>query len=192
MLKRRGEWHGARFSYAHNLVGCTRTVFEDEVFTALYGWGKGLLIEDEEGSLTGGYMRRLSFADVNGGAAYVADDDARALWGRWDASRGERVHSFGDAVFPECKDSDELLALTKAALAESCVPKVSCECDVAVLDGGVPVGARGRGGRGGHLTVFRVTAHRPLRAPRAVDWQPFSGHFLQRLRPAFLNSTGLM
>ena len=25
-----------------------------------------------------------------------------------------------------------------------------------------------------------------------VDWQPFSGHFLQRLRPAFLNSTGLM
>ena len=25
-----------------------------------------------------------------------------------------------------------------------------------------------------------------------VDWQPFSGHFLQRLSPAFLNSTGLM
>ncbi|HJG36665.1 MAG TPA: IS256 family transposase [Enorma phocaeensis] len=25
-----------------------------------------------------------------------------------------------------------------------------------------------------------------------VDWQPFSGQFFQRLRPAFLNSTGLM
>lgn len=25
-----------------------------------------------------------------------------------------------------------------------------------------------------------------------MDWQPFSGHFFQRLRPAFLNSTGLM
>jgi hypothetical protein len=25
-----------------------------------------------------------------------------------------------------------------------------------------------------------------------VDWQPFSGHFSQRLSPAFLNSTGLM
>ncbi|NBJ67749.1 hypothetical protein, partial [Adlercreutzia caecimuris] len=24
-----------------------------------------------------------------------------------------------------------------------------------------------------------------------LDWQPFSGHFFQRLRPAFLNSTGL-
>lgn len=26
----------------------------------------------------------------------------------------------------------------------------------------------------------------------AVDWQPFLGHFSQRLRPAFRNSTGLM
>ena len=26
----------------------------------------------------------------------------------------------------------------------------------------------------------------------SLDWQPFSGHFFQRLRPAFLNSTGLM
>ena len=25
-----------------------------------------------------------------------------------------------------------------------------------------------------------------------VDWQPFLGHFSQRLRPAFRNSTGLM
>jgi phage minor structural protein len=55
LLERRGGWHGARFSYAHNLVGCTRTVLEDEVFTALYGWGKGLPIEDEEGNATGGY-----------------------------------------------------------------------------------------------------------------------------------------
>lgn len=38
------------------------------------------------------------------------------------------------------------------------------------------------------LSVFsnEATAHIEL------DWQPFSGHFLQRLRPAFLNSTGLM
>ena len=25
-----------------------------------------------------------------------------------------------------------------------------------------------------------------------MEWQPFLGHFPQRLRPAFLNSTGLM
>ena len=27
---------------------------------------------------------------------------------------------------------------------------------------------------------------------RCLDWQPFLVHFFQRLRPAFLNSTGLM
>ena len=27
---------------------------------------------------------------------------------------------------------------------------------------------------------------------RGLDWQPFLGHFSQRLRPAFRNSTGLM
>lgn len=27
---------------------------------------------------------------------------------------------------------------------------------------------------------------------RDLDWQPFLGHFSQRLRPAFRNSTGLM
>jgi phage minor structural protein len=130
----------ARFSYANNLVGCTRTVLEDEVFTALYGWGKGLPIEDEEGNLTGGYTRWLSFADVNGGAAFVADDDARAVWGRWDVAREGRVHSFGDVVFPECEDADELLALTKAALSEACVLKVSYECDVAMLERAFPWG----------------------------------------------------
>lgn len=140
LLERRGEWHGARFSYGHNLVGCTRTVLEDEVCTALYGRGKRLPIEDDEGNATGGYTRRLNFGDVNGDVKWVGDEKARERWGRWDASRGERVHSFGDVVFPECEDPAELLALTRAELARRSHPRVSYECDVAVLDGGVPVG----------------------------------------------------
>lgn len=43
-------------------------------------------------------------------------------------------------VFADCEDATELLMLTKAALAEACVPKVSYECNVAMLDGGVKVG----------------------------------------------------
>jgi phage minor structural protein len=140
LLSRRGSWRGARFTYGRNLTGCTRTVLEDEVFTALYGWGKGLPIEDDDGNLTGGYTRRLSFDSVNDGVKWIGDEDARALWGRWDADRGWRVHSFGDVIFPSCEDPDELLALTEAALAEACVPKVSYECDVAMVDGGVAVG----------------------------------------------------
>lgn len=50
LLKARGGWHGARLAYGHNLVDCTRTVLEDEVLTALYGWGKGLPVEDDEGT----------------------------------------------------------------------------------------------------------------------------------------------
>lgn len=127
LLGSRDGWHGARLAYGHNLVGCTRTVLEDEVFTALYGWGKGLPVEDDDGNLTGGYTRRLSFADVNGGVKWVGDDDARLLWGRWDAVRGERAHSFGQVVFADCEDASELLALTKEALAASCQPRVSYE-----------------------------------------------------------------
>lgn len=140
LLERRGGWRGARFSYGHNLVGCTRTVLEDEVCTALYGWGKGLPIEDESGNPTGGYTQRLSFESVNNSVKWVGDEGARERWGRWDADRGERVHSFSDVVFPECEDPAELLALTKAELARRSHPRVSYECDVAMLDGGVPVG----------------------------------------------------
>lgn len=136
---RRGAWRGARFAYGRNLAGCRRTVLEDEVCTALYGWGKGLPIEDAEGNATGGYTRRLSIAEANGGVKWVGDEDARLAWGRWDAARGERVHAFGDAVFPECEDAAELLALTRAALAERSRPQVAYECDTVLIEGGVAV-----------------------------------------------------
>ncbi|MEE1372174.1 MAG: phage tail spike protein [Parolsenella sp.] len=39
--ERRGKWRGARFTYGKNMASCTRTVLEDEVYKALYGFGKG-------------------------------------------------------------------------------------------------------------------------------------------------------
>ncbi len=133
-----GAWRGARFTYGKNMVGCTRTVLEDEVKTALYGWGAGLPIVSGE-EYSGGFRRKLSFADVNGGVKWVGDEDARLEWGRWDATRTQKVHSFGEVTFSECRDPDELLALTRAELARVCRPQVSYEVDVALLDGGVPV-----------------------------------------------------
>ena len=136
---RRGAWRGARFSYGKTLAACTRTVLEDEVFTALYGYGKGLPIYDETGVATGGFTRRLTFGSVNDGANWVGDEDARLVWGRWDAAREAKVHRFGHVVFPDCEDASELKALTEAALAAACVPKVSYEVDVAAVDGGAGV-----------------------------------------------------
>ncbi len=136
---RRGTWRGARFTFGKTLAACTRTVLEDEVFTALYGYGKGLPIYDEQGVATGGYTRRLTFGSVNGGANWVGDDEARLVWGRWDAARSEKVHRFGHVVFPDCEDAAELKALTLAALETACAPRVSYEVDVAAVDGGAGV-----------------------------------------------------
>lgn len=138
---RRGSWRGLRFSYGKNMAGCTRTVLDDEVHTALYGFGAGLPYTDEEGNYVAGYRRKLTFGEANGGANWVGDEDARLSWGRWDAARQERVHSFGQVTFPECTDPERLLELTKRALSEAVQPKVSYEVDVAALsDGDVGLG----------------------------------------------------
>ena len=132
---RRGAWRGLRFTYGKNMAGCTRTVMEDEVFTALYGFGKGLPVLDESGAATGGFTRRLTFGEVNGGVNWVGDDAAREVWGRWDSARAAKVHAFGAVTFADCEDAAELLALTRAALAEAAAPKVSYEVDAALLAG---------------------------------------------------------
>ena len=156
---RRGEWRGARFSHGKSLAACTRTVLEDEVFTALYGYGKGLPIYDETGAPTGGFTRRLTFGSVNGGANWVGDDAARLVWGRPDGAGG-KSHRFGHVVFPDCEDAAELKALTEAALAAACEPRVSYEVDVAAVDGGAGVRLR-------LVALARVAPSRPLRAARA-------------------------
>lgn len=135
---RRGEWRGGRFSHGKTLAACTRTVLEDEVFTALYGYGKGLPIYDEQGMATGGFTRRLTFGSVNNDVNWVGDDDARLVWGRPDGADG-KAHRFGHVVFPDCEDAIELKALTEAALAAACEPRVSYEVDVAAVDGGAGV-----------------------------------------------------
>lgn len=82
LLARRGDWRGARLTFGKNMAVCTRRVLEDEVLTALYGFGKGLPLFDEAGQATGGYTRRISFESVNNGVKWVGDDDARRRWGR--------------------------------------------------------------------------------------------------------------
>lgn len=134
-----GAWRGARLERGRNMAGCVRTVLEDEVFTALYGYGAGLPAVDAEGNWTGGYRRKLTFGSVNSGVNWVGDEGARLLWGLPDDSGG-RVHRFGEVTFPECGDASELLALTQAALAEASQPRVSYEVDAVALSSSVPVG----------------------------------------------------
>ena len=134
--EQRGSWRGVRFTYGKNMSGCTRTVLEQDVYTALYGFGAGLPVTDEDGRYTGGYRKKLTFGEVNGGVNWVGDEQARLVWGRWNADRTAKVHSFGQVVFSDCDDTAKLLALTRKALVDAVQPKVSYEVDVAALDGG--------------------------------------------------------
>lgn len=47
-----GSWKGLRFTYGKNMAGCMRTVLEQDVYTALYGFGAGLPVTDEDGRYT--------------------------------------------------------------------------------------------------------------------------------------------
>jgi len=131
----RGSWNGLRLVYGKNMASCTRTVLEQDVYTALYGFGAGLPYTDEDGNYVPGYRRKLTFGEINGGLDYVEDTAAREVWGRWNASRTAKVSSFGQVTFSDVTDPARLLTLTRAALVEAVKPKVSYEVDVAALDG---------------------------------------------------------
>ena len=131
----RGHWNGLRLVYGKNMTSCTRTVLEQDVYTALYGFGAGLPYTDSDGNYVPGYRRKLTFGDINGGKNYVEDAAAREQWGRWNANRTAKVSAFGQVAYSDCTDPAKLLELTRAALAEAVKPKVSYEVDVAALDG---------------------------------------------------------
>lgn len=132
MAKQVGEDNGKRFTYAKDLVSVRRSVDEGNVCTALYGYGKSLQTTDDDGNLTGGYDRKLTFGDVNGGQNWVGSADALARWGRPDG-KGGKAHVFGDVEFSDCEDAAELKKLTEAQLAQSCVPTVSYTVDATAL-----------------------------------------------------------
>lgn len=129
---RRGDDTGKRFEWNRDLASVERTVSMDDVKTALYGYGKGLAMEDGEGEATGGYTRKITFGAINGGCNYVGDDDARRKWGLPDGKGGVK-HSFGKAEFPDCEDPAELLRLTRAELAERSKPRLAYAATVLDL-----------------------------------------------------------
>lgn len=121
-----------RFEYGKDLTQIKRDIDSGDVITRLYGWGKGIEQTNEEGEATGGYSRKISFADVNHGKPYVQDDQALANWGIVGAD-GTRHHSEASVDFPDCEDPKELLNLTKAALKTRTTPVVSYTADVTAL-----------------------------------------------------------
>ena len=121
-----------RFEYGKDLTQIKRDIDSGDVVTRLYGWGKGVEQTNDQGEATGGYNRKISFADVNHGKPYVQDDQALANWGI-PGPDGIRHHSEASVDFPDCEDPQELLNLTKAALKTRATPVVSYTADVTAL-----------------------------------------------------------
>lgn len=127
LMYKRGGDYGRRFTYSKNLESVTRTIHRDDVITALYGYGKGEEVGD-------GFGRRIDFADINGGKAYIENMEALSIWGRNNPD-GTKSHVFGKVVFDDIEDPEELLQLTQEAFVELTAPQVTYQAKVIDLEG---------------------------------------------------------
>ena len=126
ILQHRGETGGhRRFEYGKDLTSISRTEHWDAI-TACYGYGKGLETD------SGGYGRKLTFGDVNGGKDYVEDATALKTYGRPDG-KGGFAHVFGKYENSQCEDASQLKSETKAYLDEHKEPGVTYEASVVDL-----------------------------------------------------------
>lgn len=136
ILAQRGTETGKIFKFGRHMTEIERIVDSSGITTALYGRGKGVEVEE-----TGGYGRRLTFADVSWSTAlgdpvdkplgqeWVGDPDALTLWGR----PGGR-HRFGVFVDEEETDPEKLLLKTWEALQERKNPRATYRMGVNDLE----------------------------------------------------------
>ena len=124
---KRGNQNSAkRFTWTKDLVSVKRTVASDNPKTRVYGYGKGV---ETEG---GGYGRRLTFGDINGGKDYVEDAEATAVWGHPDGEGGI-LPAVASYVNEQCEDAAQLLKETKDHLEQVKEPKVTYTASVIDL-----------------------------------------------------------
>ena len=115
-----------RFTWTKDLVSVKRSIASDNPKTRVYGYGKGV---ETEG---GGYGRRLTFGDINGGKDYVEDAEATAVWGHPDGEGGI-LPAVASYVNEQCEDAAQLLQETHNYLEQVKEPKVTYTASVIDL-----------------------------------------------------------
>lgn len=125
--KARGDQQSPkRFTWTKDLLSVTRNVESDNPATRVYGYGKGVETE------SGGFGRRLTFADINGGMEYVEDPEATKIWGHLD-DEGNVVASCTSFIDEQCEDAAMLLQEARDYLALVKDPRVSYTANVVDL-----------------------------------------------------------
>jgi phage minor structural protein len=115
-----------RFTWTKDLVSVKRSMASDNPKTRVYGYGKGVKTEG------GGYGRRLTFGDINGGKDYVEDAEATEIWGHPDGEGGI-LPAVASYVNEQCEDAAQLLQETKDYLKQVKEPKVTYTASVIDL-----------------------------------------------------------
>lgn len=124
--KRGNQSSAKRFTWTKDLVSVKRSVASDNPKTRVYGYGKGVETE------SGGYGRRLTFGDINGGKDYVEDADATTVWGHPDGEGGI-LPAVASYVNEQCEDAAQLLQETQDYLEQVKEPKVTYTASVIDL-----------------------------------------------------------
>ncbi|MFF2287302.1 phage tail protein [Peribacillus butanolivorans] len=144
ILPRRGEDIGKRWEIDKDILSITERV-QSYPKTALYGRGSSLEVEDEEGEATGGFTRKITFADIewkveNGdpvdkpkGQKWVGDPAALTIFGRKNVD-GTLRHRKGIFESSEQEDPAALLQETWDALQEQKYPISNFEMSVFLLE----------------------------------------------------------
>lgn len=137
LYQQQGGNNGRRFVYGDNALTVTQQANEGSIFTALVGRGAGVEETDASGNLTGGYSRKINFADIewskaNGdpcdkpkGQEYVEWKESTELYGYSDGK--PRI---GIVNFDNEKDPAQLLKETWAQLQQVGVPLVQFQATV--------------------------------------------------------------
>ena len=115
-----------RFTWTKDLINIKRKTASANPKTRVYGYGKGV---ETEG---GGFGRRLTFGEINGGKDYVEDVAATDIWGHPDGNGG--IAPAVDVYINEqCEDAAQLLQETNNYLETVKEPQVSYEANVVDL-----------------------------------------------------------
>ena len=115
-----------RFTWVKDIINIKRKIGSANPKTRVYGYGKGV---ETDG---GGFGRRLTFGEINGGKDYVEDTQATDIWGHPDGSGGI-APAVDVYINEECEDAVQLLQETNNYLKTVKKPQVSYEADVVDL-----------------------------------------------------------
>ncbi|WP_173427272.1 phage tail spike protein, partial [Niallia circulans] len=144
ILTMRGTNTGKRWEMDKDILSIRHQV-QSYPKTALYGRGASLELEDWDGNATGGYSRKISFADVEWkkakgdpvdkpkGQEWVGDPEALNIYGRPNKD-GTTRHRFGIFESSEQEDPAQLLLETWNALQEQKHPLDNYEMDVFLME----------------------------------------------------------